>query len=431
MSCRLDGGTSDRSLSYATLAKGCAEAGQQEASLAARQAGLQCEQEHEQHLRACDRIHQVPCLVLQTLVHLLCPASDVCWCVGMTFVTVVRANRNPGRATQFFCFALYHQQTTTEVFSWHTHCTPRYKRNLNVVCTNSDPSAGQNCHTHAVGAHCFPHTSTTLAAERAIRSHALNAHSCQVQSVRALQAGVAISDARTAELQAGVKCRVVEVADAACQTESNHHLSSSSRSIAPAVNSSTGSAPDSASDTMPVAAATLLSGPSLDSAADSPADCSSADCASSGAPSSVVQISVDARGCTLAGTAGLQPSKQPTKQPSTTAALQPENGSTAESASLREHGAGPDSAGTAAGANNPTPACTFLLDKQTSAEVAETWLQPRQHVVSSTSAQTETQNVIAGASTAAADNQKPSHTHNLVAFVRLHVASRLLRVMHG
>ncbi len=53
-------------------------------------------------------------------------------------------------------------------------------------------------------------------------------------------------------------------------------------------------------------AATLLSGPALDLAADSAADCSSADCASSGAPSSVIQISVDARVCTLTGTAGLQ-----------------------------------------------------------------------------------------------------------------------------
>ncbi len=97
-----------------------------------------------------------------------------------------------------------------------------------------------------------------------------------------LQARLAICDARTAELQADLRSRVVEVADAACQTESNHHLSSSGKSTAPAS--------DSAFHTPSVSAATSLSGPALDSAAD----CSSADCASSGAPSSVVQVSVDA-----------------------------------------------------------------------------------------------------------------------------------------
>ena len=241
---------------------------------------------------------------------------------------------------------------------------------------------------------------------------------------------MAISDARTAELQADVRCRVVEVADAACQTESNHHLSSSGRSTASAVDSATGSAPDSALDTMPVSAATLLFAPALDSgadsAADSAADCSSADCATNGAPSSMVQISVDARGCKLAGTAGLQPSKQP----STTAVIQPENGSTAESASLREPDAGSDSAGIAARADNPTAACGFLLEKQASADVVEALLQPSQHAESGTSAQTEAQSVVAGASTAAAANQKRLHRRDLVAFMSLYVAGRLLRVMH-
>ncbi|KAA6424974.1 MAG: hypothetical protein FRX49_05148 [Trebouxia sp. A1-2] len=240
------------------------------------------------------------------------------------------------------------------------------------------------------------------------------------------QARVAIADARTAELQADVRCRMVEVADAACQTESNHHLSSSGNSTAPAVDSASGSAPESALHTMPVSAATLLSGSVLNSAADcSSAGCSSADCATSGAPSSMVQISVGARGCTLAGTAGLQPSQQPS-----TAVIQPENGSTAESASLREPGAASDSAGIAAGANNPSAACSFLLEKQASADVVEALLQPSRHVDSSTSAQTEAQSVIAGANTAAADNQKLSHRRNLVAFISLHVTSRLLRVMH-
>ncbi|DBB16308.1 TPA: hypothetical protein ACH3X3_014617 [Trebouxia sp. C0006] len=57
-------------------------------------------------------------------------------------------------------------------------------------------------------------------------------------------------------------------------------------------------------------------------------------------------------------------------------------------------------------------------------------LQPSQHAESSTSAQTEAQSVNAGASTVAAANEKRSHRHNLVAFMSLHVASRLLRVMH-
>ncbi len=233
-----------------------------------------------------------------------------------------------------------------------------------------------------------------------------------------LQATLAICDARTAELQADLRCRVVEVADAACQTESNHHLSSSGKSTAPA--------PDSAFHTPSVSAATSLSGPAPDSAAYSAADCSSADYASSGAPSSVVQVPVDARGCTLAGTAGLQQSQQA----STTAVIQPENGSTAESASMREPGAASDSAGIAARANNPTAACSFLLGKQASVDVVETWIQPSQHAESSTSAQTEAQNVVAGARTAAAANQNRSHRRNLVAFMSLHVASRLLRVMH-
>jgi len=72
--CLLDGNTTDRSLhkvpgyvahnrallSYATLAKVCAEEGQQEASKSARQARLQCEQEHEQHPRSCCQVRQVP-----------------------------------------------------------------------------------------------------------------------------------------------------------------------------------------------------------------------------------------------------------------------------------------------------------------------------------------------------------------------------------
>ncbi len=43
----------------------------------------------------------------------------------------------------------------------------------------------------------------------------------------------------------------------------------------------------------------------------------------------------------------------------------------------------------AAGANNPTAACGFLLEKQPSADVEEALLQPSQHAESSTSAQTE------------------------------------------
>jgi len=70
----LNGNTTDRSLhkvpgyvahnraplSCDSLAKVCGEEGQQEGSNAACQAGLQREEEHEQHLRACDHAHQVP-----------------------------------------------------------------------------------------------------------------------------------------------------------------------------------------------------------------------------------------------------------------------------------------------------------------------------------------------------------------------------------
>jgi len=140
--------------------------------------------------------------------------------------------------------------------------------------------------------------------------------------------------------------------------------------------------------------------------------------------------------------------------------VQPEDVSTAESANLREPGAASDSADIAAGANNPTAACGFLLEKQPSAEVLEALLQPSQHAESSKSAQTEAslqpsqhaesgtsaqteallqpgqhaesgtyaqteaQSVIAGASMVAAANQKPSQRRNLVAFMSL------LRVMH-
>ena len=207
--------------------------------------------------------------------------------------------------------------------------------------------------------------------------------------VWALQARVAISDARTADLQADLRCIVVEVADVAGRTESNPHLSSSGRLTVPAVDSATGSAPDSAFDTMLVSAAdsvaTLFSGPVPDSGADSAGDCSSADCVSSGVTSSVIQISVDARGCTGAGTADLQPSRQP----SITAEIQPEDGSTAESASKREPGAASDSAGVADSANNPAAACSFSLEKQASADVVEALLEPSQHAESGTSAQTE------------------------------------------
>ncbi len=44
----------------ASLGKVCGAEGQQEASNAARQAGLQREEEHEQHLRSCHHAHQVP-----------------------------------------------------------------------------------------------------------------------------------------------------------------------------------------------------------------------------------------------------------------------------------------------------------------------------------------------------------------------------------
>jgi len=104
--------------------------------------------------------------------------------------------------------------------------------------------------------------------------------------------------------------------------------------------------------------------------------------------------------------------------------VQPEDVSTAESANLREPGAASDSADIAAGANNPTAACGFLLEKQPSAEVLEALLQPGQHAESGTYAQTEAQSVIAGASMVAAANQKPSQRRNLVAFMSL------LRVMH-
>ena len=97
---------------------------------------------------------------------------------------------------------------------------------------------------------------------------------------------------------------------------------------------------------------------------------------------------------------------------------------------MREPGLGPDSAGIAARVNNPRAACSFLLEKQASADVAETWPQPSQHAESGTFAQTETQSVVAGASRAAAADKKRSHIPNRVAFLSLHVASRLLRVMH-
>jgi len=288
--------------------------------------------------------------------------------------------------------------------------------------------SGQKCLTHAC-TNCLRHTSTTLADQTAVETMRQRHTAAECNLVYALQARVAISDARTVELQTDLRCRVVEVAYAAGQKESNPHLSSSDKSTASAVDSATGSTPASPLHTMPVSAAdsaaSLFSGPVPDSGADSAADCSNADCADSGAPSSVIQISADACGCTLAGTAGPQPSKQP----SITAVIQPEDGSTAESTSKREPGAASDSAGIAAGANNPTAACGFLLEKQPSADVVEPLLQPSQHAESGISAQTEAQSVVAGASTVAAD-QKRSHRRNVVAFVSLHVATRLLRVMH-
>ena len=98
----LDGNTTDRSLREipgyvahsgapllcASLAKVCGEEGRQEGSKSARQAGLQREEEHEQHLRDCDHMHQVPFLVFQALTHLLHTLG--CW---NNVVTVVRANR--------------------------------------------------------------------------------------------------------------------------------------------------------------------------------------------------------------------------------------------------------------------------------------------------------------------------------------------------
>ena len=131
----LDVGTTDHSLrkipghvahkgarlSCATLAEG----GQQEASNAARQTRLQFEQEHEQRLTSCHHAHQVPILVFQ-LSYIFCAQQVVYFGVlqRLRFVTVVRANRLPCRATQLLCVELCHQQTTTEVSSWHPLCNP-------------------------------------------------------------------------------------------------------------------------------------------------------------------------------------------------------------------------------------------------------------------------------------------------------------------